>query len=57
MARAHGTIKPMILYLRAFWKKGIENMGTHESVVSIGMRGDGDMPMTQGSNMHCWKRS
>jgi hypothetical protein len=37
--------------LRAFWKKGIENMGTHESVVSIGMRGDGDMPMTQGSNI------
>jgi hypothetical protein len=37
--------------LRAFWKKGIENMGTHESVVSIGMRGDGDKPMTQGSNI------
>ncbi len=37
--------------LRAFWKKGIQNMGTHESVVSIGMRGDGDMPMTQGSNI------
>jgi hypothetical protein len=37
--------------LRAFWKKGIENMGSHESVISIGMRGDGDMPMTQGSNI------
>lgn len=37
--------------LRAFWKKGIENMGTHESVVSIGMRGDGDKPMTEGSNI------
>ena len=37
--------------LRSFWKKGIQNMGTHESVVSIGMRGDGDMPMTQGSNI------
>lgn len=37
--------------LRAFWRKGIRNMGTHESVVSIGMRGDGDMPMTQGSNI------
>ncbi len=37
--------------LRSFWKKGIENMGSHESVVSIGMRGDGDMPMTQGSNI------
>jgi hypothetical protein len=37
--------------LKAFWKKGIQNMGTHESVVSMGMRGDGDMPMTQGSNI------
>jgi hypothetical protein len=37
--------------LRAFWKKGIQNMGTHEIVVSMGMRGDGDMPMTQGSNI------
>lgn len=37
--------------LRSFWKKGIENMGSHESIVSIGMRGDGDMPMTQGSNI------
>jgi hypothetical protein len=35
--------------LRAFWKKGIENMGSHESIVTIGMRGDGDMPMTQGT--------
>jgi hypothetical protein len=35
--------------LRAFWKKGIENMGTHESIVTLGMRGDGDMPMTQGT--------
>jgi hypothetical protein len=42
--------------LRAFWKKGIENMGTHESVVSIGMRGDGDMPMTQGSNIALLER-
>ncbi len=37
--------------LRAFWRKGIQNMGSHESVVSIGMRGDGDKPMTQGSNI------
>jgi hypothetical protein len=35
--------------LRAFWKKGIQNMGTHESIVTVGMRGDGDMPMTQGT--------
>jgi len=35
--------------LRAFWKKGIENMGSHESLVTIGMRGDGDKPMAQGT--------
>jgi hypothetical protein len=35
--------------LREFWKKGIENMGSHESIVTIGMRGDGDMPMAQGT--------
>ncbi|HEY1113906.1 MAG TPA: glycosyl hydrolase 115 family protein [Chitinophagaceae bacterium] len=35
--------------LRAFWKKGIERMGTRENIVSIGMRGDGDEPMTQGT--------
>jgi hypothetical protein len=35
--------------LRSFWKKGIENMGSHESLVTVGMRGDGDMPMTQGT--------
>ncbi len=35
--------------LRAFWKKGIENMDHHESIVTIGMRGDGDKPMTQGT--------
>lgn len=35
--------------LKAFWKKGIENMGTHESIVTVGMRGDGDKPMTEGT--------
>ena len=37
--------------LRNFWKKGIENMGNKETIVTIGMRGDGDMPMTEGSNI------
>jgi hypothetical protein len=35
--------------LKAFWRKGIENMGKHESIVTVGMRGDGDMPMTEGT--------
>lgn len=37
--------------LRDFWKKGIENMGNKETIVTIGMRGDGDKPMTEGSNI------
>jgi len=35
--------------LKEFWKKGIENMREHESIVTIGMRGDGDKPMTEGT--------
>lgn len=35
--------------LKEFWKKGIENMRDHESIVTVGMRGDGDRPMTQGT--------
>ncbi|EIL96081.1 glycosyl hydrolase 115 family protein [Rhodanobacter sp. 115] len=35
--------------LRAFWRHGIERMDHHESLVTIGMRGDGDEPMTRGT--------
>jgi hypothetical protein len=35
--------------LRNFWRDGIINMGNHESLVTIGMRGDGDEPMTEGT--------
>src|SRR5215831_12747727 len=35
--------------LRNFWTTGIQHMGNHESIVTIGMRGDGDKPMTQGT--------
>jgi Glycosyl hydrolase family 115/Gylcosyl hydrolase family 115 C-terminal domain len=37
--------------LDSFWKKGIENKGTRESIVTIGMRGDGDKPMEEHSNI------
>ncbi len=37
--------------LRAFWRKGIENMGNAETIVTMGMRGDGDMPMEAGTNI------
>lgn len=35
--------------LREFWRTGIERMGENESIVTIGMRGDGDEPMTRGT--------
>jgi hypothetical protein len=37
--------------LRDFWRKGIENMGNAETIVTVGMRGDGDMAMEQGTNI------
>ncbi len=35
--------------LSDFWRKGIQNMGNAETLVTIGMRGDGDEPMTEGT--------
>ncbi|HVS96450.1 MAG TPA: glycosyl hydrolase 115 family protein, partial [Puia sp.] len=37
--------------LDSFWEKGIRHMDHHESIVTVGMRGDGDKPMTEGSNI------
>jgi hypothetical protein len=34
--------------LQAFWKKGLQR-ATNEKVVTIGMRGDGDKPMSEGT--------
>ncbi|WP_291125573.1 glycosyl hydrolase 115 family protein [Flavobacterium sp. UBA6031] len=35
--------------LKKFWTEGMKRMGNTETIVSIGMRGDGDEPMTQGT--------
>jgi hypothetical protein len=35
--------------LRDFWRKGVERMGSNESLVTVGMRGDGDEPMSEGT--------
>ncbi|HYE55053.1 MAG TPA: glycosyl hydrolase 115 family protein [Chitinophagaceae bacterium] len=35
--------------LREFWREGLKRTGNTEKIVSIGMRGDGDEPMTQGT--------
>ncbi|CCH54899.1 hypothetical protein BN8_04115 [Fibrisoma limi BUZ 3] len=42
--------------LRVFWKSSIQRMGTNESIVSIGMRGDGDEPMSRESNIALLER-
>ncbi|WP_421739037.1 glycosyl hydrolase 115 family protein [Caulobacter sp.] len=35
--------------LRDFWREGVTRMGTNESLVTVGMRGDGDEPMSEGT--------
>lgn len=37
--------------LRDFWTEGITRMGNNESIVSMAMRGDGDMAMAPGTNI------
>jgi hypothetical protein len=42
--------------LREFWRGGIRRMGTRENIVTVGMRGDGDEPMTQGTAISLLER-
>lgn len=42
--------------LREFWRGGIERMGDNESVVTIGMRGDGDEAMSEGTAISLLER-
>jgi hypothetical protein len=37
--------------LHDFWKGGIERMKDFETIVTVGMRGDGDEPMSEESNI------
>ena len=37
--------------LQAFWTEGIKRNKRYESVVTLGMRGDGDLPMSEGANI------
>ena len=37
--------------LSHFWRKGIERNKDYESTITLGMRGDGDKPMSEGSNI------
>ena len=42
--------------LREFWRGGIRRMGARENIVTVGMRGDGDEPMTQGTAISLLER-
>src|SRR5690606_37917221 len=35
--------------LEGFWREGMQRMDSTETIVTIGMRGDGDEPMTEGT--------
>ncbi len=37
--------------LKDFWTQGIKRRGSLESIVTVGMRGDGDEPMSEESNI------
>ena len=37
--------------LRHFWEEGIERNKNYESVITLGMRGDGDLPMSESANV------
>lgn len=39
------------LELEFFWQDGIKTMGNKETVVTVGMRGDGDEAMEEGTNI------
>ena len=42
--------------LQEFWREGIKRMGDNESLVTIGMRGDGDEPMSEGTEIALLER-
>ncbi|MDR1342119.1 MAG: glycosyl hydrolase 115 family protein [Prevotellaceae bacterium] len=42
--------------LQEFWRGGMERMKDFETVVTVGMRGDGDEPMSEGANIALLQR-
>ncbi|OAV69844.1 hypothetical protein Barb6XT_00263 [Bacteroidales bacterium Barb6XT] len=42
--------------LQAFWRTGMERLKTWEHIVTVGMRGDGDEPMSEKSNVALLQR-
>lgn len=37
--------------LKKFWKDGVNRMKNTEDIITVGMRGDGDEPMSEGTNI------
>jgi hypothetical protein len=44
------------LALQKFWRDGITRMASYESIVTLAMRGDGDEPMSEESNVKLLER-
>ncbi len=42
--------------LREFWRQGVRRMGSYESIVTVGMRGDGDEPMSEQADIALLER-
>jgi glycosyl hydrolase family 115 (putative glucuronidase)/glycosyl hydrolase family 115 len=42
--------------LREFWSGGLANTRGYEKIITLGMRGDGDMPMTPDANVRLLER-
>ena len=42
--------------LKSFWTEGVRRNRDYESIITLGMRGDGDMPMSQESNVALLER-
>ena len=42
--------------LREFWTEGVRRNRNYESIVTLGMRGDGDLPMSRESNVALLER-
>ncbi|MBE3133649.1 MAG: glycosyl hydrolase 115 family protein, partial [Acidobacteria bacterium] len=42
--------------LRAFWTEGIRQTAGYENIVTLGMRGDGDAPMSEAANVALLQR-
>jgi hypothetical protein len=43
-------------FLRDFWKQGLQRSKDYENVVTVGMRGDGDLPMSESANIALLER-